>query len=221
MKRPLFVALAALALSSTPAFADTNLVTNGSFEVPGAAGNFLAGWTSVGLNTPYVITASAAAGSAAEGTNFANLGCLPYYGGCGLGGWQNSALAQTLTTEAGKTYALSYFLEGGGYYGFGQDVFNVYWNGNLVTTTAQADTWSGPGAWSNPYTWYQFTATGLVGTGHDTLTLSLSDSPQVWGSVNLDNVSVAATAAVPEPETYALMLAGGVLLAALKRRRQA
>jgi hypothetical protein len=55
----------------------------------------------------------------------------------------------------------------------------------------------------------------VVGTGLDTLTLYERNDP---GYIGLDNVGVSA--AVPEPETYAMLLAGLGLLGYVARRRK-
>ena len=82
-------------------------------------------------------------------------------------------------------------------------------SGQVLTTTAGAPVGTGN-------VWQQYT--GLVRlNGTETLLFYASGrSDSVGGS--LDNVSV--TTAVPEPESYALMLAGLGLMGAIARRRK-
>ncbi|WP_308815754.1 PEPxxWA-CTERM sorting domain-containing protein [Sphingomonas sp. GV3] len=173
---------------SMPASA-ANLVTNGSFETGDftgytANGNFLSVQTNpfAGISTPF-------------GTHFAALGTTPAAGG---------TLSQTLTTIAGWTYTLSYYLASDG---GTPNFFNASWNGNVISGSAQTN------IARQGFTQYQFNVTG---TGSDVLTFAERNNP---GFLGLDNISV--TAAVPEPATWALMILGmGAVGFAMRRSRK-
>ena len=121
--------------------------------------------------------------------------------------WENGAvgtpaqISQVLPTVAGTSYTLSFDLLGSG--GANEMIVSF---GNL-TPFAQTN-------FDYP-TWQHFTIPGLVATGTSTLlTFSSRNDP----ATNLvDNITVALPA--PEPETYALFLAGLGLIGALERRR--
>lgn len=112
-------------------------------------------------------------------------------------------ISQQLATVAGGTYSLS---------------FDVY---NTATTNAvfEAD-FNGAKVYSfsnEVRNWTHVTLSGLVATGASTeLKFGARNDPSF---IRLDNVSVQALA-VPEPETYAMLLGGLALVGAVARRRQ-
>lgn len=217
------IALLPLAILSTCASAQ--IVSNGGFETfTGAFGadggaqltsasTTLTGWTIVGgeiavLHNPniYNLTAS-------SGNNFLD---LTGYSNTGF----PKGVSQMLTgLVAGQTYAFSMDLG--------------IRNGACVSG---GDNCHGP-----------VTATASIGTTSQTFTEASSVAGNVWGTfgfnfvatgssmpltingisvpagnefLGLDNVSVTGTvAAVPEPETYALLLAGLATLGSFARRR--
>lgn len=199
--------LIALALTciAPAALADTpvNLVTNGSFELG------TSGWSvrPEGIEDGFVVEADrldfdgSTPLTAAHGTHWARLLCIGY-GECGVGHWSGTTIDQNLSTVAGASYNLSFALGAGIWGGTGVD---VYWNGTKVAENIEGA--SG---------WKQFSVSGLKGTGNDTL--SFGTNADGYAYAYLDNVKV--TAAVPEPETYALFIAGLSLMTAMTRRRK-
>ena len=66
--------------------------------------------------------------------------------------------------------------------------------------------------------WTHVVVTGLLTTGSLTpLSFGVQNDA---GFTSLDNISVSAEAAVPEPATLAIMLAGLALIAGLRRQRR-
>jgi hypothetical protein len=179
----LCIALNASAVPSTPI---TNIVTNGGFE----AGNFN-GWTLSG-NTDFtngegsgnIGVDNDSAHSGTYGAFFGPVGSLAY-------------LSQNLSTVAGMTYDLSFFLlnEGSG----GQSIgpvrpggepvgleFQVFWNGTLIFSIPPN---------SSPSVYSQLNFTGLVATGASTeLRVGFRNDPSFW---NIDDI-VAGASSVPE-----------------------
>ena len=207
-------ALASL-ITAGGANAATELVVNGSFEsnaisTPFAQLSAVTGWTSsVSGNTAFEIQKGATQGGqsgfnpvAAAGTQYLELNAE-----------RLTSVSQSLTTTAGGTYALSFAYSGrpdtpGG----ASSLMNVYWGSTLLTPTALVGTTTG--VWQT----YSQNVTAL---GSSTLLRFESIGPvsaPTYGSY-LDNVSV--TTAVPEPESYAMMLLGLGLLGFMARRKTA
>lgn len=169
--------------------AQANLITNGDFET-----DSFNGW-SVSANATGV--ESSFDGFVAEsGSYFAALGdttnSFPY-----------GTISQTLSTTAGQTYNLGYWLASDG---ATPNYFDASWNGSIISSSALTNI---P---SSGYVHYQFTVTG---TGSDTLTFN---EQNYHSYLALDNVSLtSSSASVPEPGTLALL---GLGLAGMAVRRK-
>ena len=207
-------ALASL-ITAGGANAATELVVNGSFEsnaitTPFAQLSAVTGWTSsVSGNTAFEIQKGATQGGlsgfnpvAAAGTQYLELNAE-----------RLTSVSQSLATTAGGTYALSFAYSGRpGTPGGASSLMNVYWGSTLLTPTALVGTTTG--VWQT----YSQNVTAL---GSSTLLRFESIGPAsapTYGSY-LDNVSV--TTAVPEPESYVMMLLGLGLLGFMVRRKTA
>lgn len=110
-------------------------------------------------------------------------------------------ISQNIATQAGQSYSFS---------------FDVY---NTATSNAIFEAWFGGTkiySFSNTvHNWTHVAFDDLVATGLSTqIKFGARNDPSF---TRLDNVTL--TAAVPEPETYALMLAGLGLMGAIARRR--
>lgn len=195
--------LAIAALVSVPAFAQANLVVNGSFEdytsiAPGRWANFGSGygWTTGPLG---VEVRNAVAGTAADGVRFVELDTTG-----------NSWISQTIHTHANQTLELSFSYAPREGVVAGSNGIQAFWNGtSLGAFTANGNPNSG---WMDLSFDVQADAGGL-GT---LMFRAIGKSDSYGGS--LDNVVVTA---VPEPDSAALMLAGLGILAAVARRRKA
>jgi choice-of-anchor C domain-containing protein len=193
------------------ASAAPNLITNGDFEnyswasssslaetVFGGPSNAIVGWT-VGGTSVDVIRNSVLYGSISGNS-------IDMFGTPGPG-----SLSQSFSTVIGQQYSIQFDLsynDGGGNFNLQPDMFSVYvsLNGgaatNFVGTRPSATHYS-----------ESFTAT----TGLTTLKFASPASYVDSSGATLDNVSVTA---VPEPETYAMLIAGLGLMGAVAVRRK-
>jgi hypothetical protein len=202
MKKLLLAAL--LAASFGAAHAGPNLVVDGSFEdqAQGAGSwsvyNTINGWTTVGGSG--IELRNNVAGAAFDGVNFVE-----------LDSYNNSAMAQTLTTVAGASYDLSFAYSARTGVAAASNLVEVLWNGISVASI----TADGSGLSGND--WHVFSY-AVTGTGSDTLVFRAGGTNDSLGG-SLDAVGI--TAAVPEPSTYAMMFLGlGLIGASLSRRRK-
>lgn len=197
-----------MAVSASNASALTvNLVNNGGFEadvVVGAGGfdNYtavnqgLSGWT-IGLNNVDLVSSTLWAPAA--GTNSLD-----------LNGLKKGELHQTLNTVVGQLYQLSFDLAGN-FYNLDTPVkaMSVNVGGNSTYTFDATGKSASNMGWTNYVT--NFYAVNPLTT--------LSFVSNITGNAGaaLDNVSVTA---VPEPETYGMMLVGLGLVGLVARRRK-
>jgi hypothetical protein len=197
--------LALLAMAGTVR-AEVNLVTNGSFEAPGpdfsARGTYcylnfpgmecgsLPGWTGTG---PVILSSSLAWGTPNS----------PF--GAVLVGLQGiTSIQQALNLTAGRTYTLTWSDAGRDY--AVPSAYDVTFGSQTLASNALA---IGQG-WSARSV--VFVATGAGNLAFNGRTTAGD------GTAFIDGVSL--TAAVPEPASVALMLAGLVAVAGLARKRR-
>jgi len=138
------------------------------------------------------------AGAAFDGKNYVELDTT-----------KNSSMSQSFNTTFGQTYQLSFAYSPRENVGSNSNGIEVFWNGGSLGT------FSGTGSASGN-TWRVETL-DVLGTGEWTTLRfdAVGTSDSLGGS--LDNVSVTA---VPEPQTYALMLAGLGVMGFVARRRK-
>ncbi len=199
MKKILFAAV----LIAVPSLshAATNLVTNGSFEDPLQTSNtwsipVVPGWTV--FSGPGIEIRNNVAGAAQDGSNFVELDSN-----------NNTVMFQTITTVAGQYYDLSFWYSPRESVSLESNPINVSWDGGTVTTV----TATGIGNSGNVWTHYGFSVQATAAS--TVLQFSAVGTNDSYGG-SLDNVSVSA---VPEPETYAMFLAGLGLMGFMARRR--
>lgn len=194
--------LAALLLTPLFASAATELVTNGSFENSVISNgtwttvSSLAGWT----GAPNIELRNNVAGAAFAGKNYVELDT-----------GDNSTMFQNIATNAGAHYTLSFAYSARPNTGDTNDI-SVFWNNALVTTKGGSNA-TGSHQWQV----FSFDVIGGASATSQLKFAALGRSDSLGGS--LDAVSV--TSAVPEPESYAMLLAGFGLMGLFARRRKA
>lgn len=214
-------AIATLLLAGTAGAATTNGIANGGFEAPPPDGNWLAaGWMTAPTGNPVQLSSDAHSGS------FSALLTVPRGDGASVL-FQDSVghggLSPLDAGNVGDTPTLSFWAKG-----------DVGANGDLYLTlrymgaaggpvTAVAQHFSVSAGWTQ----YTFLSAAAVPAGATSLFFELTSAAgaQVGGRVNavyLDDVQFnLTTAPVPEPETYALLIAGLGVVGAIARRRRA
>ncbi len=195
---------AILSFSSLPAQA-ADLVNNGSFELDSVSGPYqykltLTGWTVSGGSSGAVLFDKAAYGTFSGGNYLGSDGDQAIQ--LELGGHY---IQQTLSTVAGQQYQLTF-----DYSSYVSPVtgapFSYTVDGNSSNLTGTLPGWTTET--------YAFTAT----SASTVLRFTSNSLPGPnYSYPHLDNVSVTA---VPEPETYAMLLAGLGALGFLARRRR-
>jgi hypothetical protein len=219
----IFVSLV-LAMSASQA---ATQLTNGSFETPvvpvGSFSSFavgssaITGWTVVG---PAGTSVSPVSGTFAQnGVAFIAQDGAQWLDLTGFNINSSEGVAQTVGTTVGNLYQLSYFVgntTGGGIFGTLSTV-NVSVNG--VATFSDTNSTVSPTAQN----WQQFTHTFIATSASTTLALFNGD-PASDNNNGLDNVVLLdlgpAVGAIPEPDTYAMLLGGLGLLGFVARRRK-
>lgn len=178
-----------------------DLVVNGSFESNSQSNgswniyNSLTGWTGL----PNIELRNNVAGTAYDGVNFVEMDTN-----------SNSAMMQTLTGAAGL-YQLSFWYSARP---------NTGATNNLTFTfdgSAPFTVLNGVSNNTSSHNWQNYTALINFDGSGDLFFSATGPSDSYGGS--LDMISFV-TAPVPEPETYAMMLAGLGLLGVMARRRK-
>ena len=218
--------IVALPLAVLATGASAQIVTNGSFETftgvfggdGGAqltsASTTLTGWTIVGGEVAVLKTPNAYSLAASAGNNFLD-----------LAGYTNTGFPKGVSQvlnglNVGQTYAFSMDLgiRNGACVSGGDNCHGPVQASASIGTTSQTFTENSAVAGNDWGTFgFNFVATG------PTMTLTIDGIGLPAGNefIGLDNVAVAPAviASVPEPETYALLLAGFAVVGSIARRR--
>jgi len=208
--------------------ANANLITNGSFEdttngqqFGGFGPNFLGytstnnlvGWDKFDIDGgTYYAEVIDNAGNAhlptTYGTKYLELDTDDF-----VTGNTNGGVSQSFSSSVGEEFNVSFF------YTFrvkdvsaanspATSAIDVFWNGNVIENITNADN-----------TWKQFTGVFSANSLSTTFGLRAAGSADVFGA-GIDNVVITRVAAVPEPETYGMMMMGLAMLGFASRRRK-
>ena len=215
-KTYLLGAIAALTVAM-PSIAATNLIDNGGFE----AG--FDGWTidNVGGGSLPVVIAYGQAGQYPVGAHGEAISA-PTNGGTSAAYFSSDtasphSLSQIVDVAANTTYTLSfdYYVPQNGY----NNPFDAQLSFLIGGEEAVSSLTAGSGSLS-PLTWYTFSTTFTSEEGGETpLAFEFRGLGSTAADFAIDNVSMTAMTAVPEPATWALMI-GGFALAGMQLRRR-
>jgi len=191
----LAAAFAGLMGLSLPAHAAVNLVTNGGFET-----GDLSGWSTSPVGNWSVDLGSFAA---FDGAHYASTGCVNIV----------CSLSQTLATQAGATYSLSFAFNPGLDAGVPGDPTNamtkILWNGTPVFAID-----------GGVQGWTTVTLSSLLATGSSTdLAFAGYQNPD-WNGLDDVSVLLVQGAGVPEPATWIMLILGFGLTGLLLRRHR-
>lgn len=203
-------------------------VANGSFEAPlvqpgsyssfAVGSNAIPGWTVVGpagtevaiVNTTF--TQFGVTFEAQSGAQWLDL--------TGTGSNSSEGVSQTVSTIAGHPYEVTFFVGNT----TGGSVFGTTSTVNLAINGVQSFSAVNSMTNATALSWQQF-AYDFVATGNSTTLVFSNGDPGGDNSNGLDNVALiergAVITPVPEPETYAMMIAGFAALGLATRRRKA
>ena len=195
---------AALFAAAGSASAVTELIVNGSFEANKQAANTwniynnLTGWTGGQFG---IELRNNVAGAAFDGVNFVELDTT-----------HNSLMYQNIHTTKGQAYTLSFEYSPRPGVALDSNGIEVLWNGKTVATEQAQGLNNGKNSWQH----YSFNVIG----GNDVLSRlefrAVGRNDSYGGS--LDKVSLIS--AVPEPDTYAMLLVGAGLIGFAARRKK-
>jgi hypothetical protein len=204
--KSLLLTSAILALSGT---AQANLLVNGDFEASNSPTATPPGWVNIG-HSDGVIAYAAFGTPAYNGNYYYDLGG---YGGAA--GPIGDGIAQSFATVAGSSYLVTFGLSAENL--SGSETLTVAAGNQSIDYVLNPD---GSGTFQRPFATQTFTFT--ASSALTTLSFIHSAGPGGNNDPMIDGVSVVlSTAAVPEPGTYAMMLAGMAAfgLGQLRRRR--
>lgn len=219
--RATFATLATFVFSAAAGAATQNGIANGGFESAGAGGQIAAGWLTAATSSPASLSGDAYAGS------FALLLSAP-------NGFDASiALQDTIAhgglpplgaANVGDTPLLSFWAKGDASTTGNAFVILRYLGENGVISTGLNQQFQGL---INPASWTQisFEAAEIpLGTSSIFIEIGTAVGPLLDGRPNavlIDEMSLTLTTAVPEPQSYALLIGGLALVGAVARRRRA
>ena len=213
MKIATIAAVVALFAAGTASASPVNLITNGNFETVATGYTFNSGFKVINNGSSALTGWTVGASSVDLIRNAYN--AIDGYSVDMLGTPGPGFLSQSFSVIAGQTYNLSFDMarNSGGPAGQGVAVSFGGAAGNFYSTAAASNT-----LYSSNTLSFTAATTGLATLSFASAAKAGTPFDNFSGAV-IDNVSVMA--AVPEPETYAMLLAGLGLMGFLRRRKAA
>ena len=213
MKIATIAAVVALFAAGTASASPVNLITNGNFETVADGYTFNSGFKVINNGSSALTGWTVGASSVDLIRNAYN--AIDGYSVDMLGTPGPGFLSQSFSVIAGQTYNLSFDMarNSGGPAGQGVAVSFGGVAGNFYSTAAASNT-----LYSSNTLSFTAATTGLATLSFASAAKAGTPFDNFSGAV-IDNVSVMA--AVPEPETYAMLLAGLGLMGFLRRRKAA
>jgi hypothetical protein len=214
-------ALLAATLAGTAGATTTNGFANGGFEAPGSGGQIAAGWLTAATSSPATLSSDAHSGSFALLLSAPNGfdASIALQDSVGHGG-----LPPLTAANVGDTPWLTFWAKGDASTTGNAFVKLQYFtaSGNVLALDRQFQAQINPGSWTQ----ISFQATAIpVGTTALFLEIGTAVGPLLDGRPNavlVDDLQfMLTTAAVPEPASVALLLAGLATVGAVARRRRA
>lgn len=206
------LAAVATALFAAQAHAATNLIADGGFDIGATPGDYSYAndfhGSMTGKGSPWTFTDASGvvnnAGAWGGVANYSTVAFIQSYNGFAS---NTPTVSQTFTSSA-TAYTVTFDLaqRPGNQESLQVSLDGQILSGGLLTPAGAS------------LTSYSYTVTGLTGTSHTLQFKGVNNSGAYDSSLFLDNVNVAA---VPEPETYAMMMAGLALVGVVARRRKA
>ncbi len=203
-------------------------VANGSFEAPpvppGSYTEFVVGssaipgWTVVGPAGTAVAIVSTT--FTQNGVSFQAQSGAQWLDLTGSGSNASEGVSQAAATIAGHQYEVTFFVGNT----TGGSIFGTTSTVNLAVNGVQSFSAVNSMINATALSWQQF-AYDFVATGTSTTLVLSNGDPGGDNSNGLDNIALldrgSVTSPVPEPETYAMMIAGFAALGLATRRRKA
>lgn len=203
-KKTALAALVALSIGSGAAQAATELVVNGGFEANGGNWGTLTSWTS----GPFEFAADSSVLGSVHGGSYS----------AGFSAQALESMSQSVGTVSGQTYTLSFWLMNTAY---AKDADGT------TTTNEFLLSWGGEPLWDAAAELGQEAVPAMGWTQYSLQVQALSSSTSIrfegfnkYGYFGLDDVSLQAVTAVPEPAGYVSLLAGLGVLGVVVRRRK-
>ncbi|WP_457356584.1 PEP-CTERM sorting domain-containing protein [Roseateles sp. P5_D6] len=216
------VAMATLLLAGTAGAATTNAFANGGFEAAAGPGQLAAGWLTAATSSPATLSSDAHSGSFALLLSAPNGfdASIALQDSVGHGGMPVLGAA-----NVGDTPWLSFWAKGDASTTGNAFVTLRYMGANGIISTALNQQFQGQLSTSS-WTQVSFQAAAVpVGTTSVFIEIGTAVGPILENRANavlVDDLQFAIqTAAVPEPGSYALLLAGLATVGAIARRRRA